>query len=883
MRNFIFRATLLLASAIGGTATAAVITKDVSNADALDQPSSWIGGVVPGPNDIAYFPPQSGGTYTLGVQQWRGVHSESTAHQTFNSGTLELGSAGMISTGNIYFTWSSSTMISLACPQVWDIRSGILTPPSVNLNGHNLTLAGGGTKQAKGSFLGTGVITVLEGPGLELYGGTHASEADVRMYAGCNFYINLGVPSAGTPRAKNLFLLPGSAQLTGDSNRWENDVIAEMFAIGQGHSQISINTHNAVNKRLTAPVFERAVGATLLARGINLGVIPLDSTEASFKTSHLAFDTVPPLAGGAGAPGSTTQSIWPFMVGNTNITDVGTMFATYDATYGVRLLLADEYADALTDGQNTLDNVRLVNADDAPRAIVLTQPTTVNSLMLVSSTLSSGFEITGGSTLTLASGALHNLHMTSAGGTHNDARAIIAPAFLDLNENEGIFYFSLTATNKGLEGAPLTFATCITNDAGKGVTFVGLNNRTARLASPLHGYTGPTRVNAGVLWLNSPVPNSAVPGDLVVNGGTLLNPGNQIPDTSDVHINAGIYAQRENLSDYGSNETFRDLYMTGGTFQDGTSFGNFANTYVRNAFLAGGVWEIPTKRRSTTSGQVVFSGGRVTLSGSNDAPGFTPGAIWVAGGDIIITNTPTARAYAPISIGSSAYRQMIGYMSLLGDFYFVGNNVNDNPATVASSGASIPGAMCLAGLRTFNIGDGAAADDVAIQLEMADLDSNTPGGFVKTGLGTLLLSAPTNSFTLASEVRAGTLAVRGQIKAPLNIATSATLHPRGFRLENNLALANGAKMIFDLSKAAPDFMAVTGTITGAGTTEVTLVPPDLLSLPPEERITNYLLATAVDITGDFSTAGAKGWRVYKTKNNTQLRAGKITNTLLLLK
>src|SRR5262249_47941766 len=71
-----------------------------------------------------------------------------------------------------------------------------------------------------------------------------------------------------------------------------------------------------------------------------------------------------------------TISVIPAALGDTSAAGFGSGFVTYDATVGVRLLNASEFASTFTSGSQTLNNVRL------GAALTLSAPTQVNPLEL---------------------------------------------------------------------------------------------------------------------------------------------------------------------------------------------------------------------------------------------------------------------------------------------------------------------------------------------------------------------------------------------------------------------------------------------------------------------------------------------------------------------
>ena len=83
------------------------------------------------------------------------------------------------------------------------------------------------------------------------------------------------------------------------------------------------------------------------------------------------------------------------------------------------------------------------------------------------------------------------------------------------------------------------------------------------------------------------------------------------------------------------------------------------------------------------------------------------------------------------------------------------------------------GVIALNGPRTFNIGDGAAATDLAITAALTD-NGATVGAVTKTGNGALRLTGA-NTYTGPTNVNGGTLEISGSISgsttAPVNVTS----------------------------------------------------------------------------------------------------------------
>jgi autotransporter-associated beta strand protein len=477
-----------------------------------------------------------------------------------------------------------------------------------------------------------------------------------------------------------------------------------------------------------------------------------------------------------GAYGDTTT-------GGNGFTATGGL-VTYDAANGIRVLdSATEYAGTITSGQTQLDNVRLAGVSGTPLSVALTgATTTINSLSIsvTGAGTNSGVTLTGdaGTTLKISSGVIHAGQSVTT-PVVSDTMLINVPT-LDLNGKEGVVLVANTGQSgaNGSHNAPLLIESVITNDGGNGLTKAGPGSLRIGGASQ-STYTGDTVVNAGILYLAKSASNIAVPNDstLVVNGGTLLQTNNQIPDSVSVTVNGGSWAISSSTSNGNvSSETIQNFTLTGGSARNGQSRGGTFNI-LGSATFAGGTFNgVGDGSNITVTGPTAISNGATVTLGASTSTGTAFNSKMALNGGLTITNVASG-AYTPISLSAAGTAgNNGGQLILANNFTFTGNATNANTTTInAPTGTGNSGVIALNGQRTFDIGNGAAAVDLTVVPALTNHGA-TVGGLTKSGAGTLALLGA-NTYTGATSLDAGTLLVNGSLTGTslIDVAAGATL------------------------------------------------------------------------------------------------------------
>ena len=615
----------------------------------------------------------------------------------------------------------------------------------------------------------------------------------------------------------------------GSNNTSANSVYTISGALtgGGGAGAVTVLPRSTKNTLLLAGSFVRNAGSTVLFRGASMGTQTIAS--ATVNTSNISFGATPVMLGGGGAAGTPTIDIIAGAFGDTSSTGTGFGatggLVTYDSANGVRLLAGSEYQTSITDGQTTLDNVRVTNSSGAIATTTLTNVTTnINSLSLGVSgaTGNQGIIITGDpdTTLKLNSGVIYaEQNVTGTNPASTDAITISVPT-LDLNGQEGII-LATTRLNTGgtvTSNGALIITSTITNATG---LIIGDNMATnsggyvSLRGSAANTYTGNTTINGAIVHLSKSSSNSF--GDIVLNLGSVYDTGNQIADTANVTINGGtFFLNGSNNSGSATNETLNNLTLTGGLINPGSGSGNTFNVNG-NASLSGGTINMAQNAKLNIAGTTGLSGGVISIGTNNSASAYNSKTTLADA--VSITNTAVGTAgYTPITIAAgSAAGNLGGQVVLTGDLTFTGNT-NTNTVTIAApTGTGLQGVIAMNGTRTFDIGNGSAVVDLTINAPL--IDGISPGGLTKTGTGTLDLTGA-NAYTGNTTVSAGTLslaaatlndasAVNIEGSAVLNLAHGVIDTVADFQI-NGVSQGNGT---FNSANSS-------GRITGSGALQV---------------------------------------------------------------
>lgn len=863
---------ILVAANVATPARADAISK-ADNSNALYLGTSWVGGNAPGASDVATWSTALAAgsrTTALGADvEWLGMAVPVTPGSTLtlSSGNiLTLGAGGITCVPDI--TLNVNCAVKLSADQTWSLTTGYFNVGDINTQGNQLTVMGSSSKKF-GAITGGGPILVRTGTlTFNTGSGPRAETSPITVRPGAT--LNYDLHTGSKLLADSVTLIGGTLITKGDSASSALDTITQSLTTDRGAATVTLTPHSSRSLRLTSGSLVRTNSGTVLFRGPGLGSNTVAALAAN--SANVVFTNAPALVGASLVAGSTTNSILVGAYGDTAVAGTGLGLVTYDGTYGIRLLdTANEYAATIADGQTQLDNVRLANTSGAGvQTTTLASPTTtINSLSINETGIgtNTGITVTGnaGTTLKLNSGTVFAYQAVTTPAA-SDVMLLSVPT-LDLNGQEGVFIVSTRGVSNGSGVAPLSLRSVVANDGGKGITFGG-SGLTYIEGSVISTYTGPTTVNSGAIRIMKTGTDIGIPGNLVVNGGTAQNPGNQIPNTSDIFINGGTYAQRGQALDsqVGASETYRDLYMTGGTYVDGVGGTSSGTTTMRSGMLSGGgTWQVNGAHKTTLSGSLsIANGGVVAINRAYDT---TRTTVMTVNGNVYLTNTLSG-AFSPITTAGGGSAGINGSRLVLGgDVAFTGNSGNTNTVTVTATAPTSGGGyamIALNGTRTFDIGDGAAGVDLQLAPVLTN-NNAVVGALVKTGAGTLALNA-TNAYSGGTAVNVGTLAGTGSLASDLTVGATGAVAPGTpgtvgtFTVNANVAFANGSVLKIDASGANADLLAVTGAVTGSGTVSVT---PTVSGTGP------WLVMTADSITPSFVSSDSD-WYLSKRNGGTEL-------------
>ncbi len=842
--------TLTLASAgfLGFALQAATIEYDMTVKGPLDSPTSWVGGAVPAAADTvlmqAQISPQSLTVAAPSDLTWAGFIADASTNKDFTvklTGTaaqnLYLGRQGLTTSAGNMKAWEITPTIRLTTDQSWLLRSGTTTAASsVYLQEHALTLAtANGTKEFKGGFIGPGTI-FMEG-GFKVNSGSGAIDTDISLRSSTGGTAEfLGYSTV--PRMKNVSQDLGYATLYLNQSTESRPVTTKIdgsLTCNSGILSVNLLAGKAFKHTLTATAYNHNGGVTLF-KGTNLGTVDMATTAG--QAANVIFDAAPILLGTADGLEAQTP-IMKGTIADTTTAGYGMGFATYNSTYGIRLLdSTTEYTDTLESGSTALNNVRLPTTD-APIAVTLTDPmTTVNSLMLLNTGTGNDMGITisndnalAETTLRVASGMIYAQQTVSGTPTTNDVIVLKVP-LLDFSGSSGLFYLRDTkGIDNGVAKGSVNISSIFTNVAPEGVSFFG--NPSSWSLVQLDGayentYTGRITVGRGAyLRLARSTANTAIQGQLVIDGGVVQYDHQLNDETADIIIYSGTSRLKTGAGNSGNGgaETFRNLIMYGGSHEHGGGGGGVQNN--QNLYLYGGTYTIGSSGRDNVANDAVFAGTTMVLSRNTSSN--RSGPILTVGNNLIISNILEDVSYVPLTVNHSLVGNA-NAVTLSNRLTFAGNTFNTNSVLITSTtdNAAFMSECRLSGNVTFDIGDGAAENDLCIDLNFAD-DTFVPktpmiGKLIKEGAGTLMITAPSNSLTGGIEIKTGTLGISGTCASGMSVAEDAILRADTAAVEINgdltFADSSGYAVTMLLAKTV-----VNGAVNGTGTTWVTTPVP----------------------------------------------------------
>lgn len=416
-------------------------------------------------------------------------------------GTVQLpGSSGLFITGNDngsgtfagVFQNQSSTIVKVGTGDLRiTINEAASGGPSIGhrWNGGTYTYAGAGKENTGGfqtNYFNTGVV-VLDNSSANDNDRIANSLAWNIQGGGVTLIGNAGAATNESTSTGGFLLNSGMFTATVSPNAAQN---AKIQIGNQGGGLIRSNQ---------AMMFVRGANLGSTAAGGSIVVNP--GTSGNPNGTQL---------GGGGAPGTTTRSIVPWIIGGTSANDTGTTFVDYvnDAAIGFRPLPFTDFTSSITSGTTTADNVRLTTSQS------IAATTTRNSLIIA----------TGGG---LTNSATAVMHVESGAVLFSD-NGTIGTSTLSLRTFAGRELVISAGT--GFTG---TIDALIPDNGTTKATFGG--NGTIVLTNPSNAWADRTTINSATVSVNalanvdvlSPLgkPSNAATGTIQIAGGTLKYTG----------------------------------------------------------------------------------------------------------------------------------------------------------------------------------------------------------------------------------------------------------------------------------------------------------------------------------------------------------------------
>jgi autotransporter-associated beta strand protein len=649
-----------------------------------------------------------------------------------------------------------------------NINSSATFTGPLQIVGGQFRLSGSDTASGR---IGSTVITVAN-PGSQLHINHDNNNAPDRIVNTAVITLNNTAPGLG-------LFFRDSNDSAGNSESIGSVIL------GAGHNVIAADYTGDTATRFgtltlaaaAGSVISRTNNATTLVLGRYLGSVAYGSVAIASNGGRITFTNTPTgvnaEVGGAGANGTATASIFPYMIGQATtvapaVTDVGNSFVRLSAN-GLRPLStasADgEYTfnvagyDAL--GGTTSNNVRFTATGTVAAAGGGSK--TINALAIDSTSGAVTVTGPGSDTLVLTSGAL-----LSTGAAANNTSLTGFAGITTATNSEYIFF----VTNNQLTlGSPLTTVAAALTKSGAGAMI--LNGLTT------NAYTGGTFFNQGLIEA-SDLSNLGPSGGLNFFGGGLRWATGA---TYDISARTVVFGTGGATFDTNGNNVVLASSVGAGGAGGFTKTGSGNLTFAASASYLGATF--------------LQGSGRVILSGGGDNRlGLGP-------------LTLASNAALQLGDGAGSTSQTVGLLAGDATNAVVGGSAGRSTLTVNQAVNSIyAGSLGGAGAQEGNL------------------------SLIKGGVGVLTLSGASLGFNGALSVNAGTLHITGGTTAApaltsLAVGGGATLNfanGAGQRIDlggGTLTLgsaANASSLGLDLGSAsAYDGIITAGPATMAGT------------------------------------------------------------------
>ena len=590
--------------------------------------------------------------------------------------------------------------------------SATFTGP-LQILGGQLRLSGNGDAAGR---LGSTVITIAN-PGSQLHLNHDNNNSPDRIVNTAVITLNNTAPGLG--------LFFRDSENSGSNSETVGSVI-----LGAGHNVIAADYTGSTATRFgtltlgaATSAVSRTNNATTLVVGRNLGSVAYGAVAIADTGGRIVITTVPTgvngVVGGGGLDGTTTASIFPYMIGQATAgaptaADVGNSFVRHTSGR-LRPLSTASGADAEYvfnaagyDGlaASTTSNLRFTATGTVAAAGAGTK--TINALAIDSTAGAVTLTGPGTDTLALTAGAL-----LSTGAAANDTALTGFAGITTATNNE---YVVFVTNNQFTLGSPLASSAAALTKSGAGALV--LNGLTT------NAYTGGTFFNQGLIEASA-LSNLGPSGNLNFFGGGLRWATGATFDITARTVVLGTGGAAFDTN--GNNVAFAG------------SLGSGAGTMTK-----AGVGVLTLNATSALTGGTNVNAGTLSLGAS--------GAI--GSGALSLANNGTLT----LGAGTGGVNQTVSQLSGASTSSIVAGDAAVSVLTVDQSMAStFPGNLGGAGANQNNF------------------------GLTKTGVGSLTLSGATLSYTGPTIVNGGTLNLAGSSGAvlatsALTVASGATLN-----------------------------------------------------------------------------------------------------------
>jgi autotransporter-associated beta strand protein len=773
---------------ISGTSSELIFTADVTTAARALVVSSAIGG--------AHTLTKTGD----GVLKLSGIN-DFTGVTYLKAGTLQVAGGNAIGDSSLVniSTTRSSVFELLGNETIGGILGGNGAQGGVStiaLVGNTLRIIQGSDQTYSGFFSGTGTLvkdgpsalnlninssTTFTGP-LEIIGGQlRLSGSDVSSgrigstvitvaNPGSQLHINHDNNNSPDRIVDSAIITlsntaPGLGLFFRDSeNSASNSETIGSVILGAGHNVIAADYTGSTATRFgtltVSGTWNRSNNATTLVVGRNLGsvaygLVAIAATGGRIVTTLTPSGANAPVGGGS-VDGTTTGSIFPFMIGQATTAaptaaDVGNSFVRHNAgrlrplstTSGVDAEYVFDASGFNLLADSTASNVRFTATPGATLNVASATTRTINALAIDSSLGAVTVTGPGTDTLVLTSGAL-----LSTGAAANNTALTGFAGITTATNNEYIVYVT---NNQFTLGSPLTTSAAALTKSGAGVLVLsGLTGNT---------YTGGTFFNQGLIEAST-LADLGPSGNLNFFGGGLRWATGATFDLSARTVVGGSGGAVFDTN--GNNVTFANAFTlsnsgTGALTKDGAGVLtlNAASTLTGGTNVNAGTLALGASSAIGTGALTLANNAGLTIGAGSGVVNQTvsqlSGAITntIVGGDVAVSiltvNQSTTTTYAGSLGGAGANQNSLGLTkSGVGGLTLSGATLSYAGPTVVNGGT----------LNLAGSGGAALATSAVTVARGATLNLvNTAGQAVNLGSGVLTLGASgTGSTVLGLEL-----------------------------------------------------------------------------------------------------------------------------------